>query len=655
MNYKEWDSIPNTMELYDFYQKIFLNLNNKFTNKLRSKRKFTTLQRYDRLAKKIGLDISNLKDFAFDKEIKPLNSEFLFLLERLHDRIALQLCCCFDKYEPYISKHENIFIYLFGQICFAFDYIEQKLVILRNLYIFQPEQTNNIIYETIEKIFVPQISIILNRILNEFIPADIQFKSETDYIVIKHLDEVLSLIIQSSFDLTKAYKSNIKKFVQNDLKITLEECSFYKTFGNNEDKYFPSIDLLNQWIANSLINECNIEDNNIIFSKIRSKHILLSIFRKIKQQMLNKPSYYSFEYLISDLFFYLNELQHPVLSTKNKHVDVDNILSNCVFNNHIKNEKDNYYQIRRNLLKDNKKYLNVYYNDEFVLENFPNYFPREKIFRNLTFTNNKDLPTDLLEYLYYGIPSLKNYSEIEKILNLLKQYNSSKGINIIYLFTEAIIDLINNNLKSARTKITKAYKNIDNYPIGLHFYAYIFSFYIGICQINKKTPYQFMKQINLIANYTRRSFVSKSMHFDLNLYTKTQQQSSLHVENSILIREMCRYNQFCEKFKLSSKLLFNPFSEIEEFHQIIFYIKDTNTLPTKVNINSISDILEYIESDEESNFFRKYKWANKNPKVNFTHDNIYDFYESREFYHFIISELKLTEILRNTVEILRLY
>lgn len=53
-------------------------------------------------------------------------------------------------------------------------------------------------------------------------------------------------------------------------------------FGNNEDKYFPSIDLLNQWIANSLINECNIEDNNIIFSKIRSKHILLSIFRKIK-------------------------------------------------------------------------------------------------------------------------------------------------------------------------------------------------------------------------------------------------------------------------------------------------------------------------------------------------------------------------------------
>ena len=84
MNYKEWDSIPNTMELYDFYQKIFLNLNNKFTNKLRSKRKFTTLQRYDRLAKKIGLDISNLKDFAFDKEIKPLNSEFLFLLERLH-------------------------------------------------------------------------------------------------------------------------------------------------------------------------------------------------------------------------------------------------------------------------------------------------------------------------------------------------------------------------------------------------------------------------------------------------------------------------------------------------------------------------------------------------------------------------------------------
>lgn len=98
--------------------------------------------------------------------------------------------------------------------------------------------------------------------------------------------------------------------------------------------------------------------------------------------MLNKPSYYSFEYLIPDLFFYLNELQNPVLSTKNKHVDVDNILSNYVFNNHIKNEQDNYYQIRRNLLKDNKKYLNVYYNDEFVLENFPRYFPEEKIFRN---------------------------------------------------------------------------------------------------------------------------------------------------------------------------------------------------------------------------------------------------------------------------------
>ena len=54
-------------------------------------------------------------------------------------------------------------------------------------------------------------------------------------------------------------------------------------------------------------------------------------------------------------------------------------------------------------------------------------------------------------------------------------------------------------------------------------------------------------------------------------------------------------------------------------------------------------------------FFKKNKWANKNPKVNFTHDNIYDFYESREFYQFIISELQLTKILKNTVEILRLY
>ena len=53
MSYKELDSIPNTMELYDFYQKLFLNSNNKFTNKLRNKIKFTTLQRYERLAKKL--------------------------------------------------------------------------------------------------------------------------------------------------------------------------------------------------------------------------------------------------------------------------------------------------------------------------------------------------------------------------------------------------------------------------------------------------------------------------------------------------------------------------------------------------------------------------------------------------------------------------
>ena len=599
MSYNELDSIPNTMELYDFYQKLFLNSNNKFTNKLRNKRKFTTLQRYDRLAKKIGLNISNVKDFAFDTEFKPLNSEFLFLLEKLHDRIALQLCCCFDKYEPYIREHEIMFIYLFGQLCFAFDYIEQQLAILRYLYIFESEQTKSIIYETIEKIFVPQISIILNKILNDCIPADIQPKAETDYIVIKHLEEVLDLIIQSNFDLTKAYKYNVKKFVQDELKITLEECSFYKTFGNNEDKYFPSINLLNQWIAEILINECNIEDNNIVFSKIRSKHILLCIFRKIKQQMSNNQSNYSFEFLITDLFFYLNELQNPVLSIKNKHNNAAKILSNYVFNNHIKKEQDDYYQIRRNLLNDNYKYLENYYNNDFVLQNFITYYPEERIFQNLTFINNIDLPKDLLEYLYFGITNLNNYSKIEKILSLLKQHNSSKGINIICLFTEAVKDLINYNLKSARIKITEAYKNIDNYPIGLQFYACIFSFYIGICQINKKTPYQFMKQINLIANYTRRSFVSKNMHFDFNLFTKTQKLSSTHVENSILVREMSRYNQFCKKFNLNSKLLFNPFSEIEEFHEIIFYIIDK----TKVNITSISDILEYIESDEESNFF----------------------------------------------------
>lgn len=652
--------IPNTMELYDLYKKLFFSfkiskISDKSTNNP-NKKKFSTLQRYDRLALKVGIDIdiTHRKNSKIAENTKPLNLELLFIQNNLHDRIArlLCICCNYDKVSNY---NEYAVMSLFGKIVRTFDYFELELSKLRKLYIFKPANNpQNLVDEILEKILIPQISIVFNSLMQKNFSSFSKYDDNHDYLVLKHISDVLTLIIKNNFDLTVSYKNNLKKFIQDELKIKLSACGFYKIFGNNEDKYFPSIDLIDKWINDWLIGECKISEDEVIINQIKSQHILLCIFRKIKLQMdLNKNKYY-FKYLIIDLYYYLNELEKIIPLTESPVKNIDKVSLQCLLNHIPSKEQETFFNKRKALLNDNFIYFKDNFKDELIQEIAPIYFPEHKIYRNLNFLNNSNIPPDLIEYLYFGLFYFYKDQNIEKIINLLKENNSSNGITIICLFTEAIKYLIDNKLELARMKITEAYNKIDTYPIGTMFYRNIFAFYIGICQIYNKTPNQFIKQINYFSEYNRLSFNSVIMHQQYNLVTKSQRRRPTHVENSNILRVMTIFNQFCIKLNLNPNLLFNPFKEIEKFHQIIWSVKNGTILNIKAKINSLNDILEYIKSDKKNNIFNKFKNFNKNPKISFTQDSLQDLYESRVFYTAIIEDLELTKILKHTYTILSL-
>lgn len=658
MNTSNLAKLPNCSKLFDFFDYLFSILHDKTViselqdgkqvNKIMQKRAISNLTSYDSLAKKIGVTRGG-KTYA--EQLRDANPDFesLFEFKELHHKIVQSIFVVGDIKKIPHSKHEalkSIYVELF----YSLDYFERELNKLNTFYVFQPKEDSvSILDEIVEKFFVPQISVVLFYIKDQ--SPDLFNNENNDYLVVKQFNDVIKLILSCKFNITKAFKKAIILFIKKELALAQATTHFSNEFRNINDNDFPSILRFENWINTIIVQNENTDAK--LFNKIIAQHRLFHLFIKVKKGMNKNLITYKFKDLILDFYYYVNP---KILELREK---IDSKIVGGYYNRFIYSsyhQHSNFFDRKIDFFQQHYQYCITNAQTENLQREQSTFILDKKIHYNFNFLYTDKLPNCLIEYLAFGLRTFASSTNTEEIIRELKRHlNFSQGFKIIYLFAEAIAQLINNNLEVAKEKIREAYHRIDEYPIGTMFYRYILTFYIGICKVTKTTPYEFMKKINHLNNHSRFSLISLTMQKEYNILNRETLPSATYVEDVILIRSMAEFNQFCLVHKLNKNLFFNPFMQIEHCFSIMLGLMNNPFF--KRNIHSIADVVANLNTPHYKEYYKYIKYTdqvNINPTVDFTQDGIKDLYRYQTFYLSVIKELKLEGELGHILEMFHL-